>query len=174
MAHWKGRQRSAMSQSWPIHTITEQHHGTIPELDQCLSSRTPNTVADGSRSSTAWWFQTLWKYESIGMIILNIRENIKCSKPPTSSIISSHFKYDLSISLSWKELPNWCCSMDDLSRLAHWTRLSLRNFQGWLCLRLRSPKRSLYRNSGSKLNAEKPGKSSNDHMRYHRPDSLEK
>ena len=34
--------------------------------------------------NTGWWFQPLWKiWKSIGMIIPNIWENKKCSKPPT-------------------------------------------------------------------------------------------
>ena len=34
--------------------------------------------------STGWWFQYLWKtWKSIGMILLNIWENKKCSKAPT-------------------------------------------------------------------------------------------
>ena len=35
-------------------------------------------------SSTGWWFEPLWKiWKSVGMIIPNIWENKKCSKPPT-------------------------------------------------------------------------------------------
>ena len=34
--------------------------------------------------NTGWWFEPLWKiWKSIGMIIPNIWENKKCSKPPT-------------------------------------------------------------------------------------------
>ena len=34
---------------------------------------------------SGWWFEPLWKiWTSIGMIIPNIWENKKCSKPPTS------------------------------------------------------------------------------------------
>ena len=34
--------------------------------------------------TTGWWFQPLWKiWTSVGMIIPNIWENKKCSKPPT-------------------------------------------------------------------------------------------
>ena len=33
---------------------------------------------------SGWWFEPLWKiWKSIGMIIPNIWENKKCSKPPT-------------------------------------------------------------------------------------------
>ena len=36
---------------------------------------------------TGWWFEPLWKiWKSIGMIIPNIWDNKKCSKPPTSSM----------------------------------------------------------------------------------------
>ena len=39
------------------------------------------------QSSTGWWFEPLWKiWKSIGMIIPNIWENKKCSKPPTSQV----------------------------------------------------------------------------------------
>ena len=35
-------------------------------------------------TNTGWWFEPLWKiWKSIGMIIPNIWENKKCSKPPT-------------------------------------------------------------------------------------------
>ena len=37
------------------------------------------------KNTTGWWFEPLWKiWTSIGMIIPNIWENKKCSKPPTS------------------------------------------------------------------------------------------
>ena len=39
----------------------------------------------GLLMTTGWWFEPLWKiWKSIGMIIPNIWENRKCSKPPTS------------------------------------------------------------------------------------------
>ena len=37
---------------------------------------------------SGWWFQPLWKiWKSIGMIIPNIWENTKCSKPPTRNAL---------------------------------------------------------------------------------------
>ena len=36
------------------------------------------------KTASGWWFEPLWKiWKSIGMIIPNIWENKKCSKPPT-------------------------------------------------------------------------------------------
>ena len=40
---------------------------------------------------TGWWFQPLWKiWKSVKIIIPNICENKKCSKPPTSIIYNHH------------------------------------------------------------------------------------
>ena len=42
-------------------------------------------IASCNVTYTGWWFEPLWKiWKSIGMIIPNIWENKKCSKPPTS------------------------------------------------------------------------------------------
>ena len=50
---------------------------------------------------SGWWFQPLWKiWKSIGMIIPNIWENKKCSKPPTS--------------YSWFTYWRWCFSIATL------------------------------------------------------------
>ena len=41
--------------------------------------------------SSGWWFEPLWKiWKSIGMIIPNIWENKKCSKPPTRHLFESN------------------------------------------------------------------------------------
>ena len=44
---------------------------------------------------SGWWFEPLWKiWKSIGMIIPNIWENQKCSKPPTSCLLVSFLDLD--------------------------------------------------------------------------------
>ena len=52
-----------------------------------MSVRNPQLSME-TTLETDWWFEPLWKiWKSIGMIIPNIWENKKCSKPPTSGAL---------------------------------------------------------------------------------------
>ena len=68
--------------------------------------------------TTGWWFEPLWKYESIGMIIPNIWENKKWSKPPTSLFCSVQIWNSKSIQ---HKMINW---VQNYSMLLHLTWLS--------------------------------------------------
>ena len=52
--------------------------------------------SDSQVRPTGWWFEPLWKiWKSIGMIIPNIWENKKCSKPPTRAYSIFYLQLDL-------------------------------------------------------------------------------
>ena len=54
-------------------------------LQRCWFYGTCGNFLRTTYISTGWWFHPSEKYQSIGMVIPNIWENKKCSKPPTSS-----------------------------------------------------------------------------------------
>ena len=68
---------TAKHQVWPSQLVSEDH------LDKSTNDMTEKTLDDRTWHA-GWWFHPLWKiWKSIVMIISNIWENKKCSKPPT-------------------------------------------------------------------------------------------
>ena len=67
------------------HLLVEEGEEWVETSQWCSWSDAVVRYPIDSIMQSGWWFEPLWKiWKSIGMIIPNIWENKKCSKPPTS------------------------------------------------------------------------------------------
>ena len=75
----------------------------------------PSKLRSPENTSSGWWLQPFWKiWASIGMIIPNIWENRKCSKPPTSHSMVNPYQFSRMADLLG---PAPRCTLTDLGRL---------------------------------------------------------
>ena len=73
-----GQNRGPLARLFPLQIQGPFH------LVPCQQARLIGAGFSLDPAISGWWFQFLWKiWKSIGMIILNIWEHKKCSKPPT-------------------------------------------------------------------------------------------